>query len=274
MKLISTHDVNLHFHKSMTVVKETGQVVVSGLKAEKSPVIFLFTPEGGSFKEEEIKPLYEHKIMSDVLAINTHGGEQLGILCSFCHEIKLLNLRPRQVTSAFTENGINMICNGDQNRLFVTCSPCNPFDQRGIIELDCSEIPFKRVGFYKVNVQYYVRLCFAPAPYEVLITGDKLNVDVFSLEKKQQIWTVGYKSFPPSFLDPKGVLFSARHSVLLLCDGDNKRILVLDPKDGSHLQTIELHDMGFIYHLCPHHGKFIMFHSNPGTYKLSYFSVN
>ena len=81
MKLISTHDFEARSSISITVVKQTGQIVVSGRRKDGSPFILQFTPQGKDLKEEVIKPLCEHHSIYYVLSISTKGGEQLSLLC-------------------------------------------------------------------------------------------------------------------------------------------------------------------------------------------------
>ena len=276
MKVMSTHAINLYSHHSMTVVKETGQIVISGLNHDHAAVILVFSPHGDNLKEEEvIKPLCEHNSPCKIQIINTVSGEQLAILCSHCDDIKLLDLKTHKVTIAFKIDVPGIVCTGDQNRLYVISKKPKDWYQIGIAELDCSEIPFKRLGFYPLKGIDYKRLCYTPSPYKVLIAGDKYRTDAISCEKNETVWTLeNHQDYPKKRLEPQGVAFSVRYSALFLCDGSNKRILVLDPKDGSHLQTLDLPDMGFIYDLCPHDGKFIMLHCQHPAYYLSYLSVN
>ena len=57
-----------------------------------------------------------------------------------------------------------------------------------------------------------------------------------------------------------GILFSPQHQVLLVADGTNCRVLVLHPRDGSHLQTIQLGnalDDDGLADLCLHQNKLV-----------------
>ena len=71
MKVISTHAIDLHSHHNMTVLKETGQVVVSGTNHDHAAVILVLTLQGENLKEERIKPLCKHAYPSSVQSINT-----------------------------------------------------------------------------------------------------------------------------------------------------------------------------------------------------------
>ena len=261
MKVISTHAIDLHSHHNMTVLKETGQVVVSGTNHDHAAVILVLTLQGENLKEERIKPLCKHAYPSSVQSINTPTGEQLAILCQFCNEIKLLHLRTQKVTIACKVDVPKMACKGDQNRLYVLSNVLKSSYQKGIAELDCSEVPFKRLRFYPLKESDHERLSYAPSPYKMLITGNRNQTNAISCEKTETVWTLDNQQ--DSVIKRRhfrGVAFSVRHSNLFLCDAVNSRIFVHDSKDGSHLQTLDLPDMGFIYDLCPHDSKFIMVH--------------
>ena len=184
MKVISTHAIYLYSHHSMTVVKETGQIVISGLNHDHAAVILVFSPHGENLKEEEvIKPLCEHNCPSKIQIINTVSGEHLSILCSYCDDIKLLDLKTHKVTIGFKIDVPGIVCTGDRPKQIV----CHIKKAQRLVsaELDCSEIPFKRLGFYPLKGSDYIRLCYAPSPYKVLIAGNKYQTDAISCEKKR-----------------------------------------------------------------------------------------
>ena len=250
MKLISTHDVNLKFHKSITVLEENGQVVVSGRRKDESEVILLLTLEGGQLREKEIKSPCTHKYLG-VLSIRVKGTEYLGILCSCCKDIKLLNLRTGEIMSAFSGEDLIQFCHGEHNRLFVTASRLKG-EMSGIIELDCSEIPLKRLAWlYKMGAY---KLCYVPSPYKMLLTGNRYQTEAISYEKNEIIWNLAlFLKNDENVINHQGAAFSARHSTVLVCDCSSKsRLLILDPRNGSHLQTICRHSRsvsnGFLHY--------------------------
>ena len=276
MKLISTHDVYLKSHDSITVLEETGQVVMSGQRNDDSGVILLFTPEGGKLREKEIKCPCKHRYIS-VLGISVRGTQYLGVLCPFCNDIKLLNLKTYQVTSAFSCENLTKFCHGEHNRLYVTTRRVTTGEISSIMKLDCSEIPFKPLPFlYKMKYDDCNKLCFVPSPYNKMITGNKYQTEAISCEKNEIIWKLDlFLKNDQKVINHQGAVFSARHSTVLVCDCSSKsRLLVLDPRNGSHLQTIDLPEMGHIYNLCPTDDKFILLHDGYITKHLSFFSIN
>ena len=74
---------------------------------------------------------------------------------------------------------------------------------------------------------------------------------------------------------PHGMQFSQHHQVLLVADGINCRILVLHPKDGLHLQTIQLKpEMYAIVHLHLNQGELIVHHTAERKEKVSFFALS
>ena len=251
---------------------------MSGQRKDESEVILLLTLEGGQLREKEIKSPCTHKYLR-VLCIRVKGTEYLGILCSFCKDIKLLNLRTGEIMSAFSGEDLIQFCHGEQNRLFVTVQGLGHWEMIGIIELDCSEIPFKKLAWpYKIGHfdDRAYKLCYVPSPYKMLLTGDRYQTEEISYEKNEIIWKLDlFLKNDQKVINHQGAAFSARHSTVLVCDCSSRsRLLVLDLRNGSHLQTISLPDMGHIYNLCPTDDKFILVHDDYDTKHLSFFSVN
>ena len=76
-------------------------------------------------------------------------------------------------------------------------------------------------------------------------------------------------------IQPHSLVFSPQQQVLLVPDGWNSRVLVLHPRDGSHLQTIQPdQDMGYIIDLCLHRNKLVVRHNAESKVKVSYLSIN
>ena len=169
------------------------------------------------------------------------------------------------MTLAFI-NKVKFLWQGDQHRLYA-------YDHSKMLELDCSEIPFRKLRQFKIEPELF---CFAPSPFEILISGDKNQIKAISCETDKTIWSLdSSKEIDGKKLDLKSLVFSTYHNALLVCDAIHERILVFDPRDGSHLQTIKLSGMGNIFDLCPYDDKFIVLHCTPSRgYHLSHFSVN
>ena len=79
--------------------------------------------------------------------------------------------------------------------------------------------------------------------------------------------------------DPHGVIYlPAPRDILLVCDGGNTRLLVLDPSTGNHRQSISLPEtMGEVQDLCYHNNdELVVLHNvdNLFQYLLLFNDVN
>ena len=102
----------------------------------------------------------------------------------------------------------------------------------------------------------------------------KLPAGCVSAETGEKVWKVAGE-VDGEMIEPHRLLFSPQHQVLLVADGENSRVMVLHPRDGSHLQTIQPdQNMGAIYELCLHQNKLVVWHGDGSKVKLSYFTIN
>ena len=122
-------------------------------------------------------------------------------------------------------------------------------------------------------------LGYIPSPNKFLIlTREKfLNISpgeiyAFSVEENVALWNITGE-IENIEIDPRGVLFCPQSNSILVCDGENSRVLVLNPRDGSHLQTISLSDMGEICEMGLYGDQIILLHRRNHQYKISYFSL-
>ena len=122
----------------------------------------------------------------------------------------------------------------------------------------------------------YYSMCYIPSPYKLLVFSlwrDSLIISV-SAETGEKVWEVTGE-VDGKMCEPHGLLFSPQHQVLLVADGKNCRVLVLHPRDGSHLQTIHFSgEMGVTVELCLHKNELVMHHHAGDKEYVSYFCVN
>ncbi len=204
--------------------------------------------------------------------------ELLAVACFQCEDIKLVNPSTGAATVIFKQEEYTpyKICLGDPDRVWVySWRKPNP-----IFELNCgpnsfSVVPHKNPLF--TRSKWPNGLCFVPAPNRaVVICDDDVNViQAVSCDVKDKvIWEVK-DEVGGKVCKPYGLLYSPKHQVLFVADGRNKRVLVLDPKDGSLLQIITL-DVGWIRGLPLVKDQIVMrsYDLDEDTYKLSYFNVS
>ncbi len=72
--------------------------------------------------------------------------------------------------------------------------------------------------------------------------------------------------------EPHGVVYSPNLHALLVADGNNTRVLVVNPDNGSIRQVVQLHaDVGMVSELCLHNQQLIVRHSAGKKEKVSFY---
>ena len=144
-----------------------------------------------------------------------------------------------------------------------------------VLELDCSRETFSGPGkIVQSGMERYYDMCYIPSPHRLIVLSDNYEPTIIlsvSAETGEKVWEVKGEVNGVE-CNPHSMLFSPQHQVLLVADGENSRVLVLHPGDGSHLQTIQLDgEMAIIWELCLHQNKLVVHHHAGGTVKVSYF---
>ena len=120
--------------------------------------------------------------------------------------------------------------------------------------------------------QWCTGMCYLPAPNRavVLSIASEGVIRAISVDRNEISWEVTGE-VDRLRCNPWGLMYRARHQGLLVCDGDNRRILVLDPSDGSHRQTLPLPGTtGSVYDIASHDDQVVLLHQT----KISYLSIS
>ena len=147
----------------------------------------------------------------------------------------MLNLKTEEVTSSIHSDvsmGWHGMYPGNTGKIFVNLL----ID--GILELDCSTSGFCDVIRRSQPFMVLSSLCYVPAPHNLVVWGIESRniIKAVRYGTHCQVWRVtellGVKC------RPQGMVYSARHDVILVADGDNHRLLVLHPSDGYLITAI------------------------------------
>ena len=275
-KFLSTHHTDLQYwgYTQFTVMS-SGQVVLWGKTSDETPAtlrIFSITSTGLR-KLRKVKRLCDHD-RQNILLISVNNKEEMAVSCCECNTIKRYNPDTLQVITAF-HNYPGAMCHGENGKLNVVHSVKG---EKRVMELDCSEETFSGPSkMVQSGMEKYYSMHYIPSPHRLIVLS--LNIEprmirAVSAETGQKVWEVTGE-VNGGMINPHGLLFSPRHQVLLVADGWSRRVLVLHPRDGSHLQTLQLNqDIGAVIELCLHQNKLVMHHVAGGKEKVSYFSVN
>ena len=123
----------------------------------------------------------------------------------------------------------------------------------------------------------YPLVCYVPSPRQaengivVLRQGTLLRA-VF-LTPEQVLWEVTVDGWS---MDPRGVVYSPRHRALLVCDGSNQQIVVMDPERGKARETVQFdrRKIRGIPDLCLCGDHAVMLHDQTGSsIKISFLHI-
>lgn len=178
-----------------------------------------------------------------LLGVEVKGRELLAVSCSHCRDIKLVDLQTGEKSVAYRykdKQKPEAMCEGEPGRLWV-------LENGAVIELNCTDKVFCETGdVFNANLVCYVRsICYLAAPHDVLVVSTYDHVRAYRRSGKP-VWKM------PSHhedvkVDPEGLAFSVQHQVLLLADGKNRRLLQLDPRDGSILRSFPLQKLSPVF---------------------------
>ena len=254
---------------------ESGRLVLWGKISEQTPAAFHLyqNTSVGFIKIRELKGLCGHEIVL-LLSVKLHDKEFLAVSCGYCQKIRLLDVQTAEVIVAFYHPKYrpSVMSHGEKGVMFVL----HGGNELSLLELNSGKVPFNgHKKAIQLGVDRYHGFHYIPNPYNLLVLSwwkDSI-IRAVSLEARQNKWEVKGKVDGKIFF-PHGLLFSLQHG-LLVADGINCRVLVLHPRDGSHLQTFQFNqEIGTVYELGLHSDKLVIFHRVGSKEKVSYLPIN
>ena len=253
----------------------SGEAVLWGKASDKaSPAFHIFSLIPAGWKKlREVKHLCEHERVY-ILPVTINSKEQLAVSCWKCQSIKLYNLDTLKVTTAFYDLKYRpgRMYHGEDGKLYVVHGEKG---DTNALEVNCSEETFS--GPCKIiqsGLVNYFALCYISSHKLLVFTSwsDSI-VRAVSAGSGETVWQLKGE-VDGKMCYPHGMLFSSKHQLLLIADGRNNRLLVLHPRDGSHVQTIHLDQEIATFELSLHQNKVIMLHRCGHQEKISYFVIH
>ena len=267
------------WRRSASCLMNNGNVALWGKTGKKSPREFHIYNKDGR-KVKTIKALCPHKNVR-MLSIVIENIENLAVSCSECEDINLQHLAIDTAYPAFSSDHCGSMCYGKEGKIFSI----NCLEEFPIIEIGCKKKQFVYGETVETKMKSVYDLCYISTRDILVIPTHKKNStpDEFSDEepdedseekekdKKKEapaiiravqgkvLWEV--KEVDGMETCAHGVIYSHKYDVLLVADGSNGRILVLQPESGEHLQTIDLSShVGSAWQLFLHRDQFILVH--------------
>ena len=250
-------------------------------------------------KEKKIKALCPHKELVRMLSIVIKNDEYLAVSCKECRDINLQHLTIDTAYQAFGSCACGAMCYGKEGGIFaIDCIEHSP-----VIEIGCRNPFLPKQFVYGETVQTLMKsfsdLCYISSRDILVIPAHKkIRVrDPFSDDEEDEDSDEDEKKEGPAMIRAvqsrggkvlwevkkvggvetcvRGVVYSHKYDVLLVADGSNQRILVLQPESGEHLKTIGLSsDVVSALQLFLHRDQLILEYGDHSKIKLSFYSVS
>ena len=193
-----------------------------------------------------------------------------------------MNIVTGKTTTAFSYSRFNVFstkccpsntCLGGSGVLYTFSKQ----DPNPVMELNCSTITFDGpMKTLQTGLRGCSGMCFVPNPIKAVVVSNAPEkiIRAISVDRNEIMWEVKGEVDGAVCL-PRGMLFYASRRVILVCDGSAERVIVLDPINGSHLQTIPLPKMGTILDMGMFEDHLIVLHQGyDGKYKISDFKMS
>ena len=242
LDLISSHNANTQNIWDMTVMKETGLIVVS----TPGGTLHQLSLQEGRLIGKEIKRLCEHHLY--LLCVQVARREYLALSCEECKDIKLMNLNKQNeegpkshllqhdVIRALSGESFSRMCHGEKNRLFVRSSFV-------VLELDTSSTTFKKVKTIgSGSSNYSLGMCYVPDPYRLLVVGVSEGACAMFCSDNKTSWIV------EMYQGLRIILYTPTHKAILVAHSSKQSLTFLNPGNGAQLQFIRLSDYDIYMH--------------------------
>ena len=202
---------------------------------------------------------WSHKVMSVTCR---HEGIELLVVTVENRELLAISCPTWETTTAYSNKQYrpDYMCHGDTGTLYVNSLG----DSYPIMKLHCSKPNFtgSNETFASGVDRWCSGMCYIPEHYRCLIlcVGSERLIRAISGDTGKELWVIKGE-IDGLECHPWGLLYLEQHHRVLVCDGSKHRVLVLHPRDGSHLQAISFSsDVGGIYDLFFHNNRIVMHH--------------
>ncbi len=92
-------------------------------------------------------------------------------------------------------------------------------------------------------------MTYIPPPYKHVVLTDWNEIRCFNTGAYNCVWDV--RGFVDKLkINPWGCVYVPKYQALLVADGENCRILVVNPKNGKVAKSFKFPDLGQILDLC------------------------
>ena len=253
----------------ITAIESKNQVVIHDQRTVSDPwslYMFQNNLDGGLVETRMDAPCQHNPFWTpSLITVIQNGKELLAVLCDECKDIKVIDMETKQVTSVFKSptDLLRGMCSGPDGGLFVA------FQGGNIKQLDSSFNTINTFNSCVTNIIY--DMCHLPAPHNTLVVEKRTELMAVSVQDGHQVWSPTEIGFVAECL-----LYCSQQDVLLVSKFYGTRVHVVNPRDGSTLQTIYIPNIDYIHTMCLCYDQIVMLQQTEkgnGRMLLSYYSL-
>ena len=167
------------------------------------------------------------------------------------------------------------MCHGEKGQIYVV----SMVDNCPVLQLDCTTVPFTVTKKIITGLENYNDVFFLPSQKAITICHHRIStLRAISTETKKILWeTEG--EIDGATWQPSEIAHAQKLQRLIINDANEHRLIVLDPRDGSHLQTLQLPENVYsVQDMCLQgDDEIVLLHadktSNNKKLHVSYFSI-
>ena len=208
-----------------------------------------------------------------MLSIQILWREYLAISCRECRDIKLVDLETKEITKAYKDGQpFGKMCRG-WHKICVRL-------EQGYLQLDCSSTKFTKMRYTETGNDGFISgydLCYVPPPLNTIVTIGGGGIRATSLDEQpnETVRHLFKKEMDGKIIKPNLVTYSSRLDAVLVMDGKNKTVWVINPGSMEILQNIDVSEITFPMNAFIWGSQFIIVSKDlPARFKIYNFSLN
>ena len=247
----------------------SGHVIVFGKAPGCDLGFHRYYKSGESWQKvlEWIRAFCPHNRCDDMSPVVMSGRELLAVSCHVCLTIRVCDLSTKSVSVAFNNGKYcpAQMCQGTPGFVYAIHVPLLKSKVK-LMLLNCVQSMFPVGKLRQLEIKSCTSIAYLPDPYRLIaisVISPIRGVQAVCCDTGEVKW-----EFPGNV---HGILYSEAHDSLLV--GQPGKVVVLCPREGSLLQTIDLPGLGDIKDLCLYHDQLIIHHVKDG-HKITYLSIN
>ena len=243
---------------------------------DKPPALVFFCIDSNGWTMlKKVPGFCEH----EGIALLAVSEVQVAVSCADCKKIRLYDTISGDTTTVFESSFFKpkQMCYAEAKKIFIYNATTK--NSGTVDELKASKTAFTvQTKTVTSGIRPFESMCYVPDPNKLLVfsTCFQTIIQAVNVETDTVEWELE-GIIEEAMCQPRDLLYSHRHHRLLLADGHNCRILVFNPDDGTHLQTLHLPLGGdYVINLSIHGEQLLVHHVSVPTQeeKVSYFSIN